>query len=1096
MSKSITSKKVERIYDNKSHAELRQLAKGAVLSLVPHKILYGELIREGVDPQILRTLYEELGLKAEPSQAPPTTDGQDATMTDVPTFTSEEHPTIKTAEATIQSTDVAGVSPPTTIASSAALPSTDIEVVPPPAILDLRNSQSAPSPSLERKDRIAQLLAAKAGRPTPPPTNATSALRDETTAQLPVKTSANTSEVVAIPSASQALPVNPAGAFALQSSTTTTKSKAQTELVKQKMEQLRREAQARAEAGASSDGLKLTPQFGSVTPLSTTKMLPFASQPALTSSIPGLFMSSLESSRADDSTDVSSPFQRLASSSVPAKHTLDTEPSSLPSQHPSKKARTEPNLPPTAFFADQDNDVEEQSEGEVVEESEADAGTFDQEPEQTLPEYQPSEFTATTTGDPNQDMFLDQSSTATSQNLPSTGPGGNQLYRAKQTEIETMRRKIAELERTKLKRTRSQMESPTSSKPATPTVAGEDHPLSSSPIAHFADLSGSRQPSGIRTASRLTREQLQERAATLKAEVLRRTQRQQVLQAELPGLTAEVSETESRLDTSRKELAKVRAQMQGLHAELDRLAVQEKALDEEVTSFEQQLQEGLEGQKQYSNELQKLTEDDATPVQQEPEAIFYDQPLASVVSQAYTGAGNGHVADQDLSNSSVQLPPDSAADSAAATYTVDDEGDIEMQAKDYDDSYMAGQTEEPGYENTETTSTSEGPTGNEQEMQIDAVEESSAPEEPESTDAQLQAALDDQLGAGDMEISPEPEDLEESHESQPAALDPIQDFTDEAVDMNDDSDGSASMSDSDEEEDYEPAEAHASITMQQSEEEEEYDPETAPVDSGMPTPAIEDAYEPHQDQSLHINPSEAVPELSEGELSVNGVSPVESNVAVVGMTLDNVTAVSEVPADTQDDLESRAQLTEADYLVKPPPGQSRQIDAAPLLDGSATPSVHYVPYKTPLSSFRSYRFHSDFNDTVKSGYRSLTYSNNIDPTRPLCPTELSGQVCADTTCEEQHFSQLGLPDEKILVQMSSTSDIKDKAVKEDFHAGLKGVIAELRAKEVKDFEKVADALSKYRRAFFAEREEKDGQEGEVKPKEDAGADEGQVMEAS
>jgi len=54
--------------------------------------------------------------------------------------------------------------------------------------------------------------------------------------------------------------------------------------------------------------------------------------------------------------------------------------------------------------------------------------------------------------------------------------------------------------------------------------------------------------------------------------------------------------------------------------------------------------------------------------------------------------------------------------------------------------------------------------------------------------------------------------------------------------------------------------------------------------------------------------------------------------------------------------------------------------------------------------------------------------------------------------------------------MSSASDIKDKDVRDQFLVGLKQVIADLRAREVKEFENVADALSVYRRKFFAERE--------------------------
>lgn len=62
-------------------------------------------------------------------------------------------------------------------------------------------------------------------------------------------------------------------------------------------------------------------------------------------------------------------------------------------------------------------------------------------------------------------------------------------------------------------------------------------------------------------------------------------------------------------------------------------------------------------------------------------------------------------------------------------------------------------------------------------------------------------------------------------------------------------------------------------------------------------------------------------------------------------------------------------------------------------------------------------------------------------------------------------------DDKILVQMSSASDIKDKGLRDEFLVGLKQVIADLRQKEVKEFESVANALSAYRRRFFLKREE-------------------------
>lgn len=69
---------------------------------------------------------------------------------------------------------------------------------------------------------------------------------------------------------------------------------------------------------------------------------------------------------------------------------------------------------------------------------------------------------------------------------------------------------------------------------------------------------------------------------------------------------------------------------------------------------------------------------------------------------------------------------------------------------------------------------------------------------------------------------------------------------------------------------------------------------------------------------------------------------------------------------------------------------------------------HFTPYKSALSDFKSYRFNRQFTDRVPHGYRSLTYSNIIDPAKPLCSTEAQGGICNDVDCEEQHFKQMSL----------------------------------------------------------------------------------------
>lgn len=63
-----------------------------------------------------------------------------------------------------------------------------------------------------------------------------------------------------------------------------------------------------------------------------------------------------------------------------------------------------------------------------------------------------------------------------------------------------------------------------------------------------------------------------------------------------------------------------------------------------------------------------------------------------------------------------------------------------------------------------------------------------------------------------------------------------------------------------------------------------------------------------------------------------------------------------------------------------------------------------------------------------------------------------------------------ITDEKILVQMSSASDIPDKAQRDSFVAGLKLVISDLRTKHISDFDQVASELAAYRRRFRQEQD--------------------------
>ena len=81
----------------------------------------------------------------------------------------------------------------------------------------------------------------------------------------------------------------------------------------------------------------------------------------------------------------------------------------------------------------------------------------------------------------------------------------------------------------------------------------------------------------------------------------------------------------------------------------------------------------------------------------------------------------------------------------------------------------------------------------------------------------------------------------------------------------------------------------------------------------------------------------------------------------------------------------------------------------PLTPKTATKDGHFIPYESPLKQFASYRFHPEYRNEVPGGYRSLTYSHNIRPEVPICQYELGGGVCNDDSCTNQHFQKMALP---------------------------------------------------------------------------------------
>ena len=239
----------------KSPSQMRELAKGALLSLAPHGIRYPDLVREGVDRDLLQQLYEEIGIKDIRPELPAGNYSHQTTQpperTAIPAIS--EAYTNATSTLTTDRPDSGSPSLPVALESkdAASMPKDAPKSKPTDAPLQQTEQASrfppgsplatvAQNVAMERKDRIAQLLAAKTGKPAPVRT-ISDAGPAPASSNVPPTTVA---EGIALASAQKA----PTPNMSNQPTSKSLKKKAQTELVRQKMESLKKETEAKARA--------------------------------------------------------------------------------------------------------------------------------------------------------------------------------------------------------------------------------------------------------------------------------------------------------------------------------------------------------------------------------------------------------------------------------------------------------------------------------------------------------------------------------------------------------------------------------------------------------------------------------------------------------------------------------------------------------------------------------------------------------------------------------------------------------------------------------------------------------------------------------
>jgi len=188
----------------KSVIDIRKLAKSALLGLLPHSIRYADLLAAGVDETTLRSLYEEIGVKV-PPKTPPTASAENmgqnqsvelpapnnhkgddlkhraAVVAQPPSPRLSSHSNLVKVYQPAQTNDLSFETVSTTPTSVGPkrheavtmAKSTDANIAPSlprsnlPTVNASQPTITSSSKTLERKDYIARMLAAKIGKPQP-----------------------------------------------------------------------------------------------------------------------------------------------------------------------------------------------------------------------------------------------------------------------------------------------------------------------------------------------------------------------------------------------------------------------------------------------------------------------------------------------------------------------------------------------------------------------------------------------------------------------------------------------------------------------------------------------------------------------------------------------------------------------------------------------------------------------------------------------------------------------------------------------------------------------------------------------------------------
>ncbi|KAL1385798.1 hypothetical protein HDK64DRAFT_310912 [Phyllosticta capitalensis] len=351
----------------------------------------------------------------------------------------------------------------------------------------------------------------------------------------------------------------------------------------------------------------------------------------------------------------------------------------------------------------------------------------------------------------------------------------------------------------------------------------------------------------------------------------------------------------------------------------------------------------------------------------------------------------------------------------------------------------------------------------EMDMSDSEVEGSAAQEPRESTESgEVSEDYEPEQPTETKQLE-EGEDSEDFYSPEPVPRAPTPEGADEAMDIA--SNSSSDESSDEDEEEYTPPDTAPAL-------EEHTSPQTTtaqPVQGHVLTngdDASSEAMDEGEDDDYE--PSDALPATaqapsasspSEGSESKLEVENPSSRILRLSASKSGSEAPSQTPEVTiiADDV--------APELQSRPAEQTRDSAQAPSVS-DIKKQAFFTPYDSPLKMFKAYRYHPAYTDNVSGGFKSLTYSHDIDPMKPICPFEAAGGICNDPECDGQHFRGMGISEDKILLQLGIVNPGRTQEDQDLWRAGLRQILKSLREQGVKSGEAVAKAIADYRREFL------------------------------